>query len=228
MKIAIPTNRPEDVENYVNAMTGLGAEPIIIGGAECPEGHLRAADEQAMAQCAGLLLPGGVDVEPALYGQEKGPLTKTEPALDRLQTEALRCFLEMGRPVFGICRGHQLLNVYFGGTLIQHLETAKDHVQKGPGNDNVHGCAAEADSFLGRLYGERFSINSSHHQAVDRPGKGLRIVARSEGDGVVEALAHESLPVWSVQFHPERMCFGHRREDTVDGSEVLKFFLGEC
>ena len=70
-------------------------------------------------------------------------------------------------------------------------------------------------------------MNSSHHQAVDIPGKGFRTVMQSE-DGVTEAMQHESLPIWSVQWHPERMCFGFRREDTADGSGVFRFFLEQC
>ena len=213
-RVLIPTTKPENAANYVNALRELGTEPVLATDAErIPE------------DCAGLLLPGGPDVEPALYGQEKGPRTETEPALDDLQMTVLRRWLETGRPVFGICRGHQLLNVYFGGTLIQHLDTAEAHVQKAPGEDNVHGCEAETDSFIGQIYGEHFYSNSSHHQAVDKPGTGLRIIARAEKDGVAEVLEHESLPVWSVQFHPERMCFAHRREDTADGSLVLRWFL---
>ena len=226
MKIAIPVLNLEKITNYLNALQALGAETVIVSmstpEAEQPAGTVSPA--QAM-DCAGLLLPGGMDVEPERYGQETGPRTETEPYLDELQMEMLQRFIERGKPVFGICRGHQLLNVYFGGTLIQHLDTAEAHVQKAPGKDNVHSCAAEPDSFLGRIYGECFYSNSSHHQAVDKPGAGLRIVARAEEDGVAEALEHESLPVWSVQFHPERMCFAHRREDTADGSLVLRWFL---
>ena len=70
-------------------------------------------------------------------------------------------------------------------------------------------------------------VNSSHHQAIEHTGKGLRAVMYS-GDGVIEAAEHDSLPVWSVQWHPERMCFRHRRDDTVDGSLIFRFFLDQC
>ena len=226
MRIAIPVLKPEKITNYLNALRALGAEPVIVSmrtpEAAQPAGTVTPAQA---TDCDGLLLPGGMDVEPARYGQETGPKTETEPYLDELQMDVLQRFIDQKKPVFGICRGHQLLNVYFGGTLIQHLDTAEAHVQKAPGEDNVHGCETETDSFIGQIYGEHFYSNSSHHQAVDRPGKGLRIIARAEKDGVAEALEHESLPVWSVQFHPERMCFSHRREDTADGSMVLQWFL---
>ena len=229
LKIAIPVLKPEKITNYLNALRSLGAEPVIVSiptpEAAQPLGTVSPAEAE---ECAGLLLPGGMDVEPARYRQETGPKTEIEPYLDDLQMEVLRRFTDQGKPVFGICRGHQLLNVFFGGTLIQHLPTAeKTHVWKQETGDSVHPCLAEKDSFIARIYGERFFSNSSHHQGVDRPGKGLRIVARSESDGVVEALEHETLPVWSVQFHPERMGFAHPREDTADGSRVIRWFLDQ-
>lgn len=215
LKIAIPTTKDEScVRNYIKALTLLGAEP-------------EAGSDIHPESCDGLLLPGGADVNPFLYGQEKAPETEFDSPLDNLQMDVLRRFLELGKPVFGICRGHQLINVALGGTLIQHLPTAKDHLHLRPGEDNVHACTAAADSWIADLCGTGFSVNSSHHQGVDRPGKGLRPVLWA-GDGVIEALQHETLPVWSVQFHPERMCFDHRRTDTVDGSLLLRFFLEQC
>jgi putative glutamine amidotransferase len=135
--------------------------------------------------------------------------------------------MELEKPIFGICRGHQLINVALGGSLIQHLPTAKDHEHIRLGLDRVHPCTADPDSWIAGIYGTRFAVNSSHHQGVDRPGKGLRTVLCAP-DGVIEAMQHETLPVWSVQFHPERMCYAHRREDTVDGSLLFRFFLEKC
>ena len=91
----------------------------------------------------------------------------------------------------------------------------------------MHSCEAVPGTFISGLFGPSFQINSSHHQGVDRPGNGLRVAARA-GDGVVEAMEHETLPVWSVQFHPERMCFQHARPDTADGSLLFRFFLEKC
>ena len=215
LKIAVPVLGDDStIRNYLDALTASGAEPVT-GAAIRPEA------------CDGLLLPGGIDMDPAFFGQEKAPETEFNRALDDLQLGILRRFLDLGKPVFGICRGHQVINVAFGGTLVQHLATAPDHVQLSPGVDNVHACEALPDSFIADLYGARFAANSSHHQGVDRPGDGLRVVLRAP-DGVVEALEHETLPVWSVQFHPERMGFAHRREDTVDGSLLIRFFLEQC
>ena len=214
LRIGVSALRTDNFANYLRALEGSGADWEI--GAEI------SAD-----RCDGLLLPGGVDVEPWRYGQEADPRTECEPELDRVQLETLRRFLEKGKPVFGICRGHQVINVALGGTLIQHLPTADRHMRVVPDEDQVHECTAEPDSFVAALYGPRFAVNSSHHQGVDVPGDGLRVVLRS-ADGVAEALQHDTLPIWSVQFHPERMGFAHRREDTVDGEALFRFFLERC
>ena len=215
LKIALPILRMESsTENYIQALIRSGAEPEA-GSVIHPE------------SCDGLLLPGGPDLDPALYGQEPIPETEFETELDTLQMDILRRFLKSGKPVFGICRGHQLINVALGGTLIQDLPTAADHKRIAPGADQVHFCNADPDSRIAGLYGPRFAVNSSHHQGVDQPGDGLRVVLRAQ-DGVIEAMEHKTLPIFSVQFHPERMCFAHRREDTVDGSLLFRYFLDQC
>ena len=214
LKIAIPTNRPQAVVNYLDAIARSGA---------CGETG-RGFDPE---EYDGLLLPGGCDVNPARYGKARIPEETIDDDLDALQFDALAKFLEAEKPVLGICRGHQLLNVAFGGTLIQHLPGAEKHQSLATGQDNAHTIYIAENAFLCQLYGSACSVNSTHHQGVDTPGKGFRIAARSE-DGVIEGTEHESLLVWSVQFHPERMCFRHRRDDTVDGRSIFRFFLEQC
>ena len=214
LKIAIPTNKPQAVINYINALTELGS-------------HGETGRCFKPSDYDGLLLPGGWDVNPARYGKERIPQETIDDDLDALQFETLDRFLTAGKPVFGICRGHQLLNIAFGGTLIPHLPCAENHMSLPTKEDNVHRGIIEPGSFLEGIYGAECAVNSSHHQGVERPGKGFRVVMRSE-DGVIEALEHESLPVWSVQWHPERMCFRFRKTGTADGSLVIGFFLDQC
>lgn len=214
LKIAVPTNRPQAPANYLYALAQLGARG---------ETGTRFSPEEY----DGLLLPGGCDVNPSRYGKTPIPEETVDDELDAIQFAALDAFLEAGKPILGICRGHQLLNVAFGGTLIQHLPTAENHMGLPTGEDNVHPVHIEPGSFLFGLYGSGCAVNSTHHQAVETPGKGLCPVMYSE-DGVIEATEHGSLPVWSVQFHPERMCFLHQREDTADGSKIFRFFLDQC
>ena len=214
LRIAVPTNRPSAVSNYLDALSQMGERGYA--------GRFFNPDEYD-----GLLLPGGCDVNPSRYGKIPIPQETVDDDLDVLQFDVLARFLEAGKPVLGICRGHQLLNVAFGGTLIQHLPGAENHTSLPTGQDNTHRVSIEPDSFPAEIYGTEAVVNSSHHQGIDLPGKGLRIVMRS-ADGVAEAVEHEALPVWGVQWHPERMCFAHRRNDTVDGSGIFRFFLQQC
>ena len=126
--------------------------------------------------------------------------------------------------MLAICRGHQVVNVWLGGDLIQDLDPALAPFHGGGEEDRVHPILAEPGSLLHRLYGPVFPVNSTHHQALGRLGKGLSATARSEG-GVVEAVEHDSLPLISVQFHPERMTGEKARPDTVDGGAVFQVFL---
>ena len=218
LRIAIPAFSA--LPNYVAALLALGAEPVPVSEPPQP------------ADYGGLLLPGGADVDPARYGEENAACRGVDPALDALQFGALDAFMRAGKPVLGICRGHQLLNVYLGGSLFQDLPTEPiRHPPLGAGPDgicaSVHNVTAESGSRLAALYGTEFFVNSAHHQGVDRVGEGLWVPARAP-DGVIEALVHRTLPVFSVQWHPERMCFARRRGDTVDGSLLIADFLRLC
>ena len=123
------------------------------------------------------------------------------------------------KPILGICRGLQLLNVYFGGTLHQHI---LGHAQV-CGRDHLHIVHA-APGLLRALYGARFTVNSAHHQAVETLGGGLKVLACAP-DGTVEAIAHKALPAFAVQWHPERLCGAFSRPETVDGAALLSALL---
>lgn len=202
-------------KNYFETLAALGAEPVATGADVDP------------AAFDGLLLPGGVDVNPMCYHCRNTACELIDDALDELQLGALDAFVKAGKPVFGICRGHQLIDVYFGGTLIQHLPQAVDHCRCGLPEDKVHASRAEPGSIVYALYGGKFAVNSSHHQGVDKPGEGLRLTQWS-GDGVAEAMEHATLPIFSVQWHPERMCLERSRSDTVDGAKVIEYFIQMC
>ena len=122
------------------------------------------------------------------------------------------------------------MNVVLGGSLLQDLgpEWNLFH-RRTPGTDvdRIHPLRTEENSLLRRLYGPVFSSNSSHHQAVDRLGDGLRLTAWSEV-GIAESLEHETLPLFSVQFHPERMSYAMRRPDAADGALLFEWFIRLC
>lgn len=211
MRIAIASDTVQK-HYYFDALrcVGLEAEPLLRDG--------------DIARFDGLLLPGGGDMDPRWYGEENTACGPIDRELDEIQMTLTKRFVSAGKPVLGICRGHQLLNVYFGGTLIQHVSTAALHNRdEGSDEDRIHTVRSCGGGILRELYGERYAVNSSHHQAAGRIGEGLRVTLVSD-DGVVEALEHESLPVLAVQFHPERMGFSRKRTDTVDGGLIFRRF----
>ena len=216
LRIAVPIPPQDKYLNYFNALEGLGAQGVKVPADADP------------VEFDGLLLPGGADVDPARYNQPNIGSRDVDPALDALQLAVLDRFFRAGKPVLGICRGHQLLGAYLGGTLIQDLPNQRLHVwNRRDSADRVHVTVAEPGSWIEALYGRRFWTNSAHHQALLQPGPGVVIDQRGP-DGVVEATHCPGRPVFSVQWHPERMCFDHRREDTVDGSAIIGWFLSLC
>lgn len=178
----------------------------------------------------GLVLQGGADVSPSTYGE--GAL-KPEWGGDRLrdvyEIELVHEFVEAGKPVLGICRGAQLINVAFGGTLYQDIRTqlpeSMVHVTDGY-EKHRHEIRFEPGSGLARLYRgvQRASVTSIHHQSIKGLGRGLRVEAWSEPDGVVEAIRGNGKGyVFAVQWHPE---FHHPSDrSTLDSAPILEQFL---
>lgn len=204
---------PSQTAHYQDALSRLGALPIV------------SLDPMQADSCDALLLPGGGDIDPALFGEKDAGSRNIDAALDRLQLDFLARFIRLGKPVLGICKGLQVINVHFGGTIIQDLPTADTHRYNG--QDQIHSTRALPGSILAGLYGEEFAVNSAHHQGLGRIGRDL-IVIQHASDGVIEAAIHSFLPILAVQWHPERMCFSRRQDDTVDGSLLLSRFLDSC
>jgi putative glutamine amidotransferase len=187
---------------YHRALAAAGALPVLL-----PVVEDRAALSQYLDRLDGLVFTGGLDVPPDSYGQPKHPRTEechpSRWANDRLLAELV---LERPMPVLAICMGVQLLNVVYGGTLIQHMETEVQHAPQDPGNDSLHAIVLEKDSRLFQILGAtELEVNSAHHQAVDKLAPGLRVVARA-ADGVVEAVEMTDRAFFlGVQWHPERI-----------------------
>ena len=187
-------------DNYRRAVEAAGGT-VRFGGA--PE------------RCGALLLPGGGDVEPWRYGRGNTASRGLEPERDTAELMLLERFIAAGKPVLGICRGIQIINVFFGGTLCQDLpcHAATD------GKDRFHTVYTVRSPLL-PVCGPVCRVNSAHHQAVDALGRGLRAIQWAE-DGTVEALCHDCLPIWGVQWHPERL-------PGELGERLFQAFLGLC
>ncbi|AMM19324.1 hypothetical protein AX769_03240 [Frondihabitans sp. PAMC 28766] len=152
-----------------------------------------------------VLLMGGEDVDPALYGGAESYPHRDQifADADRAQVALVREALDEGVPLIGICRGMQVINVALGGDLVQHLHEG-GHVAPNPAESMVaHAVSLVEGSALARLLGAtELDVQSSHHQAVGTVGRDLRVVARAD-DGTVEAIEHATSPLWAVQWHPE-------------------------
>lgn len=190
---------------YATANVGLcdlaeeaGGAPLLL----TPTAHV----DDVLDRVDALVLQGGGDVHPEHYGHVLHPETNTlDRRRDAFELALLRAARARAVPVLGICRGIQLVNVGYGGTLVQHLPevTDLDHEQLDAWDAVAHRVDIAPGSRLAAALGETsLEVNSVHHQAVDRIGAGLRAVAWAE-DGVVEALEHASEPVVAVQWHPE-------------------------
>jgi putative glutamine amidotransferase len=187
---------------YYQALIQAGALPLVV-----PTVEDRSLISEYLDILDGFVFTGGLDVPAAAYGENKHPQTnELHPrkfACDKLLAELL---LEREMPVLAICLGLQLVNVAYGGTLIQHIETDIQHTHFVPGHDSFHAITVEEDSLLHRLLGaSQLEVNSSHHQAVDKLGAGLRVLAQAP-DGIVEAVQMTDRRFFiGVQWHPERI-----------------------
>jgi putative glutamine amidotransferase len=186
------------VVGYGEAVAAAGGTPVLL---------TREADvETLVARLDGLLIAGGQDVDPRLYGAAPGPRTTLlDPVRDRFEISLVRAAVTRAVPVLGICRGAQLVNVAFGGTLVPDLDagTGESHAFLGyPPEHRSHAVTTVPGSLVAALYGPRVLVNSYHHQAVATPGSRLRVTARA-ADDVVEAIELPGADVLGVQWHPE-------------------------
>ena len=214
MGIRILVSGQTFIENYTMAVELAGATPVA--------GYLPELD----LTCDGLILCGGVDLNPTLYKEEINGAVDINNERDAHEMMLLDAFVKAGKPVFGICRGCQLINVYFGGTLHQHLDNTVLH-RSGKELDREHEAEAVAGSLMEKLCGKRCVVNSVHHQAVKKLGDGLVVTQKSD-DGIIEAYNHSRLPIIAVQWHPERLVLPEKRRHGVDGNKLFAHFINMC
>lgn len=195
-RVGVTTGDEELIQRYLNRVRGAGLDPVVL-----------SQPGQSLDDCAGLVLTGGVDVDPSYYHEERHPRTQeADPVRDEVEFALLREALDRDLPILAICRGHQVLNILLGGSLLQHIEDWSHS----PLRDEKRTSARHevtASGMLADLFGaDRVEVNSRHHQAVtpDRLAPGLQVVSMSD-DGYVEGMIDPSRR-WlvSVQWHPER------------------------
>ena len=218
-------------QNYAEAVVQAGGLAVLV----CSGQRESLAELSQRAQ--GLFLTGGEDLDPQRYGQKNTGLC-SPPDLWRDSLEWSLCwqFVRQKKPVFGVCRGMQMINVFFGGTLTQDLQEDRGLAHpyhsihsveciEGSQLEQLFGASFLVNSYhhqavqtlgagyqLEQLFGSSFLVNSYHHQAVQALGTGLISTAAAQGGEIVEALEHKTLPVLGVQWHPERMT-GDQRMD---------------
>ncbi len=178
----------------LKAVVAAGGEPVVLSA------HSPLSAQQRLEGYDALLIPGGADINPARYGAEADPHTVVadSPQQDQFEADLLMAAVQAQMRVLAICRGMQLVNVEFGGTMQQ--DVAGDSVHR----NSVHDVEIVAGSLLSRVFNgqERIAASSYHHQTVANLGQNLRVTARAS-DGTVEALEHETAEILAVQWHPE-------------------------
>ena len=212
-KIAI-CGYEDKTKNYKAVLEYLGCEVKV------------SLELEDLKNCEALLLPGGGDINPKYYNEEINGANEPDNNLDEKQFEALSYFEKNNKAIMGICRGLQLTNIYFGGSLVQDLATKDTHkaLNEEKNIDNEHQVETVGESFLKDLYGSDFMINSWHHQGIKDLAADFRLILRA-ADGIVEAIEHTSKKIIAFQFHPERMSLEFKKDNLVDGIKIFEYFI---
>ncbi len=204
--VARSANPGENALRYLSLLTAAGLVPSLI---------TPGTSTAILARLDGLLLPGGPDISPSRYGEEPAPeLEAVDDALDTLELDFVTTARARNLPIFGICRGQQLLNVALGGTLHQHVAHPQwDDDASAP----THDVQILTGTNLHRLLGvDTMAVNSGHHQAVDVLASALHRAAVST-DGMIEAVEAPDQLIMAVQWHPEEMPAAGSTQRLVDG-----------
>lgn len=169
-----------------------------------------------------LLLPGGGDIDPCLLNEPDSGSKNIDTELDIIQFQALDLFVKNQKPVLGICKGFQLIDLYFGAKLIQDLPLPSVHPVTETDEDSYHEVASAPLPV--RSFPPHFTVNSAHHQGILQNGRGL-LPFQTAPDGITEAVLHETLPILGYQWHPERMLLSENPAFQETGRLAFELFF---
>lgn len=198
-------------QDYIKAFDDLNVNVTLIYPSD------EESLEANIKECHGLVIPGGMDVDPYFYNQDNTHSSCEPYEVDQMDINAIHIAQSLNIPLFGICRGLQVINVALGGTLKQdipnHNLSSNTHRLKG------HLIHIEKDTILHEIFGSRSEVNSYHHQAIDKCAASLNVIAQSD-DGIIEAVIGQN--ILAVQWHPERMT-------SFESTKALfKSFVEQC
>lgn len=211
---------------YSQGVEKAGGVPVII-----PVTTNLSTLQKLTENLAGLILSGGGDLDPVHFGEEPAlGMGKITPERDYCELELARLFLASHKPILGICRGMQVLNIVAGGTIWQDIYTqvyypVLKHVQDAPKSYPTHRVEIMADTLLSSIFGERnqIRVNSFHHQSINKVAKGFKINAVAL-DGIIEGIElPDAVFVLGIQWHPECMW-----ESDQEQLAIFKTFIDAC
>lgn len=211
-------------QTYVKAVLAAGGIPILAP-VTMPTDDMRAVYDQ----CNGVLLTGGSDCDPADFGEERHEKTSgIDHDRDRAEYALVKWAIQEDKPIFGICRGEQVMNVAMGGSLIQDIpsqwQTDATHAWQGARNDLAHTVSVDANTRLAGMTGAgEIHTNSFHHQSVKKLGDGFKVSARA-ADGVIEGIENPTRAfAVGVQWHPEDLA-----PERDEAAALFKEFVNAC
>lgn len=185
---------------YVNMFKKINTELICIAPSIL-ENYQRLSNI-----CDGLLLTGGLDIDASYFHEQNLPVNELElPEVDKMDLELIHMFDRQKKPIIGICRGHQLINIAFGGTLYQDIPSQyQTNIQHSQKYDQIycHQISVVPGTSMAKYFPDRITVNSFHHQAIKDLARGFQVMAYSE-DGLIEAIEKDH--IMSVQWHPEKI-----------------------